>query len=367
MMNILRNQIKLLRTYRLKLIFARIIRLFRILTFTVQDIPASYFTYTGKETGLKIGMIDFSYHQKTNSSSFFIDLLRCIGSVVVFWDNQWNGGLFPAPEALKSRNFDILVVWHGFYYHKPENLKKIGCNNTIIVPMYDDSHNIPDRLFLQYKDFRWIAFSKTFQDRLNKIGLESRYFRYFPAQSHFQEPKMDHETHELHGFFWQRNNDITWQHIRKLIEGAPFTSFHLHLAIDPMWYKAVLPTHEEMRNYNITVSQWFDKKEDYLKTLSGSNVFFAPRLYEGIGMPFLEAMAMGIVVVAPGHPTMNEYIIDGENGLLYDPDHITPLDFSNIFQISLKAATLSELYSAEWKSQRTALLRWVNSETPGKN
>ena len=32
-------------------------------------------------------------------------------------------------------------------------------------------------------------------------------------------------------------------------------------------------------------------------------------------------MALGLLVVAPDRPTMNEYLVSGENGLLYDPAH----------------------------------------------
>ena len=359
----MRKQIILLRTYRIKLFIAKVIRLYRVLTFTGQHIPDSFLSFTGEGHCLKIGMIDFSYHRKTRSSSFFIDLLRSIGSVVIFWDNQWNGGNSPDPDVLKASNFDVLVVWQGFYYHKPAALRRIGCPNTIIVPMYDDSYPIPDHIFLQYKEFRWISFSKTFQDRFEKLSLTSKYFCYFPAPSDFGEKAMG--SRELHGFFWQRNNDITWLQIRKLIEGTSFISFHLHLAIDPLWYKAVMPESIDTDRYNITISTWFDKREDYLTFLSGANVFFAPRLYEGIGMPFLEAMAMGKVVVAPDHPTMNEYIVHDKNGLLYDPSDPQPLDFSHASEIAETTATEASFYHDSWVNSQESLINWIKL-SPGR-
>ena len=51
---------------------------------------------------------------------------------------------------------------------------------------------------------------------------------------------------------------------------------------------------------------------------SRANVYFAPRLEEGIGQTFLEAIRWGRCVVAADNRTINEYIIHGVNGLLYD-------------------------------------------------
>ncbi len=62
------------------------------------------------------------------------------------------------------------------------------------------------------------------------------------------------------------------------------------------------------------VSSWFRDAGEYLDMLAAANVFFAPRRAEGIGMSFLEAMAMGLCVVAPRGPTMSEYIENGRNG-----------------------------------------------------
>lgn len=64
-------------------------------------------------------------------------------------------------------------------------------------------------------------------------------------------------------------------------------------------------------------------RESYLSSLSQYNVFMAPRRHEGLGMTFLEAMAMGMCVVAEDLPTVNEYIQPGYNGILYRGDRET--------------------------------------------
>jgi glycosyltransferase involved in cell wall biosynthesis len=228
--------------------------------------------------------------------------------------------------------------------------------------MFDDCHNIPDHLFRKYMDFRWIAFSQTLHKRFVSMGLRSAQFRYFPTVTGHDISINNNESAGLRGFFWQRNNDITWHHIKKLIGDTAFTGFHLHLAIDPLWYKEVMPDDDDIRRYKITISRWFDKKEEYLHALSGAHVFFAPRLFEGIGMPFLEAMALGKVVVAPDHPTMNEYIIDGENGLLYNPAKVRPADFNAVGQIMACTKVKASQYHENWIRQTDELRQWIVNE-----
>lgn len=40
---------------------------------------------------------------------------------------------------------------------------------------------------------------------------------------------------------------------------------------------------------------------------------------------------------APDHGAMNEYVIHGLNGLLYDPGHLEPMDFSDHAQLGRMA------------------------------
>ena len=67
-----------------------------------------------------------------------------------------------------------------------------------------------------------------------------------------------------------------------------------------------------------------DDGRAYAPALRRAGIYFAPRLYEGIGISFLEAMAMGKAVVAPDNPTMNEYVTHNVNGFLYKPGGPAP-------------------------------------------
>ena len=359
LIKLVQNNMDFLRSYKLKLIIANIFRIIRIIkrSHSSVEYPGTYFPPSNPSCGQKIAIIDHSYHYKTISSNFFLNILTKIGSVTVFWDSQWNGGKPHSLTKIDNQQFDMLIIWQVMIYYNPNRLKKLHCKNIIIVPMFDDIHADPDRLFMKFEAFRFLCFCNSLHLRLNKLGIISRYFQFFIDPHSL--PYKDDSFAELKGFFWQRTNDISWAHIRKLIDGSSFTSFHIHLALDPIWYREVLPEEEEMKKYNIKITHWFNKKSDYLDVLLKANVFFTPRLYEGIGMPVIEAMTMGKVVVAPDHPAMNEYISNGINGLLYDINNLTPLNFSSAKTIAYRARQDSITGYSKWVKLKTELLDFL--------
>ena len=78
----------------------------------------------------------------------------------------------------------------------------------------------------------------------------------------------------------------------------------------------------DLAAYNVAIMDGgFMPKDEYFAMLSEAGVYIAPRLKEGIGMAFLEQLAMGKCVIAHDEPTMNEYIVHGKNGILVDMRH----------------------------------------------
>ena len=114
-----------------------------------------------------------------------------------------------------------------------------------------------------------------------------------------------------------------------------------------------------MRATKLLLQAGLPPKDEYLKEVAESQVFFAPRLYEGIGMAFIEAMAMGKCVVAPNNPTMSEYITHGYNGLLYNPKDPQPLDFSNIETICANARNYVSEGFAHWPASQQQMITFI--------
>ena len=61
--------------------------------------------------------------------------------------------------------------------------------------------------------------------------------------------------------------------------------------------------------------------------LAAADVFVFPSLYEGLGTSVLEAMAMGLPIVASDLPAIREMVIDGESALLVPPS--SPGEFAS--------------------------------------
>jgi glycosyltransferase involved in cell wall biosynthesis len=295
-----------------------------------------------------------------------MDMLREECDVEIFWDESWKNGPRVDISLLGDKGFDTLILFQLIDKYSPAELKDSGCRNIVLIPMYDHSGGWSDRYWLQYRDFKVINFSRTMQKQLQRLEMQTKYFQYFlpPGTNAVSDGGM---SDGLHGFFWQRTDGITWEQVRLLIEGTDFSSFHLHLAVDPPGYEKVMPTDEEIERYSITVSEWFDAREDYFRAAARSNVFFAPRLYEGIGMSFIEAMAQGKFIVAPDHPTMNEYIMHGINGLLYNPGDPRPLVFPPAEALPGPVRQYATEGYSRWRDQSAELLDFIFSDIPQKS
>lgn len=64
-------------------------------------------------------------------------------------------------------------------------------------------------------------------------------------------------------------------------------------------------------------------EQDLPALMSGAEVFVLPSLYEGFGMPLLEAMACGVPVVCSNTSSLPEVV--GDCGMLFEPDSVESL------------------------------------------
>lgn len=303
---------------------------------------------------MPVAFLANSFHlSKTKSADFFIDLLReAFGTVTVI----------PHKEAwaeLPKRTWDLIVVWQHRY--SPKELEAFRAKNIVLVPMYDDTP-LDREYWERYRQFKVFCFSSTLQTSLASYGLSAWGRRYVPDPTSL--PACDW-GHGLRGFFWPRTRKIDWALVKRLIGDARFERFHLHWTADVHGDLGAPLDETERNSGRIEVSSWFQDAYEYRVALSRSNVFFAPRAAEGIGMSFLEAMAMGLCVVAPNAPTMNEYIQHGVNGLLYDPEHPEPLDFTRAKELGNAARLSVQKGRATWIASKKDIVSFLSEPAPG--
>ncbi len=309
---------------------------------------------------MKIAYVGHSYHRTTGSTAFLLDLLRERGELEIFWDEGWlNRTEFDVTPVVEA-SFDAVVVCQ--IETVAPRLRDAGLRNVTFVPMYDGCFFRNDRYWAALADLKILCFSSSLHERLQRLGLRTRFVHYFPDPA----PVPRASAHDgLAGFFWQRQQDITWRTIRPLLGNTKFRRFTVHRALDPSYGEFVPPYEEDRERFAIRTTGWFADRREALAELVQHNVYFAPRLREGIGQSFLEAMAMGFLVVAPDHPTMNEYMVSGVNGLLYDPANPVPLDFSTHEEIGARARRTVEQGHAKWRRCRDPVFEFI-ATPPGE-
>lgn len=308
----------------------------------------------------RIAYVDHSFHRTTKSTDFLPEILRRYGHEVdYFWDEAWQGG---APVRWPDvADHDVVIMFQSYCPPEDAHFRRAH-PNVIYIPMLDQFGIWQGPIFNltqfwePFQGSKVLNFSNAVHCMATGFGLVSHFVRYYQPTHEYPPPPQN----GLHGFFWlRRQPDLPWKLIRKLIDGTRFESFHVHLAVDPGSPMAELPLPEDIATFNITTSTWFENKSDLNTLMARANVYFAPRLEEGIGQSFLEAMARGQCVVAPNHGTMNEYILSGVNGLLYDIKKPVPFDFSNVHQLGRQAQLSTEVGRRRWNDVEQALVDFI--------
>jgi glycosyltransferase involved in cell wall biosynthesis len=302
---------------------------------------------------MRIAIIDHSYHATTKSTDFFHGILAKIGSVRRFHDESWRGGMNDWRLNFDESDYDLIVIWQ---IHEAFSALTGKHDNVLFVPMYD--------AMFKGRDFYWrsefgnakcLSFCRKLHEEITSRNGTSRYFKYFPDPAGYQ---MVADFSEIRPFFWYRRSKIDTNLVFELCAKTKIKEFTIHNAPDP----DQLPLAFSKRPPNISnykVTTWFDRAEDYREALLRNNVFFVPRPIEGIGMAFLEAMASGLCVVAPNLPTMNEYIANGANGILYSFERRFPLRLSRAAEIGARARESVERGFDDWQRELPNLVDFI--------
>lgn len=308
----------------------------------------------------RIAYLDHSFHRTTKSTAFLPEILSRHGhSVDFFWDDAWQGG---KPVTWNDvRSHDVVIMFQSFCAPDGPHFRR-SHPNVVYIPMLDQFGIWQGPIFNlsafwePFQGSKILNFSNAVHCMTTGFGIVSHFARYYqPTTSTPTPPRQG-----LHGFFWLRRElQLPWRMIGKLIENTRFDSFHIHLATDPGTPAPELPSAEDVAKHNITTSTWFENKADLNALIERANVFFAPRLEEGIGQSFLEAMSRGQCVVAPNQGTMNEYIIPGVNGLLYDDKNPQPLDFSGVLKLGAQAREGALAGRTLWEQAEDDLVRFI--------
>lgn len=183
------------------------------------------------------------------------------------------------------------------------------------LPMWDAVWHLPQTWWNALpKSLKIVAFSQAVAERARAAELPVLELQYFKNPVDFPPVAWDGERVL---YYWNR---------RGLVSPAFLEHMCSTLKIDRLLFRPDIdPQVDAGAHYTLpsrlgsTVVEQIEttaSREDYWKRIASANIVIAPRLHEGAGMVFLEALARGCTVFAHNAPTMSEYIEHSVNGVL---------------------------------------------------
>jgi glycosyltransferase involved in cell wall biosynthesis len=254
-----------------------------------------------------------------------------------------------------SRDYDALVLWQ---IGGNEIARSIRHRNVIFIPMYDNTGLGDEDLWERLDNVKVLSFCRAMHENFVSHGIDSLYAQYY------SEIKVNSVGRQKQGiFFWQRVKEINWNTLKLLIGNHKLERVTLHVTPNMVMFED-RPTSLETIQYNIEQTHWFEDYDEYLAVLSRSKYYVAPRITEGIGLSFLEAMSSGSTVLAADRPTMNEYIEHGKTGALFDPIHPAMIDFEAIGDLSSNVLDSVSAGRKAWIEKEDEIVDFIVSDTP---
>jgi hypothetical protein len=294
-----------------------------------------------------LAFIDHSFHQKSKSGDFLREIFREHFNITDYWDDSWKGGSTVPPEDINKHDY-------AFYFQVlnpiPE-LKKIKVP-ILWAPMYDGvKFNYIYWKSISLFDIKILSFSKRISDWLYQFSIPT-----LPLQ-YYIRPLESPTTSENRIFFWYRG-DIRFNDIQRIINPDQIKELTYFENPDKDGCVQYI-SKEDLERFKVKlIAESFLPKDVYKKLVSGSSIFIAPRKKEGIGMSFIEALSMGKCVIGYRDATLDEYITDGIDGILFD-EQTKKVDFGNIEMLRDTAYRRYNRGYEKWLSDREKIIPFM--------
>ncbi len=305
----------------------------------------------------KVLYLGHEYHIKTQSTAFLKELLEEEFDVTYVSYNPYNKRYGSDGQFSKDIIYDYFICFQIMPL-VCELEKKYNYKKGILFPMYDATIGLGDDWWEQYRNFVIICFSKKLQCKLYELGMFSYYIQYFPKPENIMNWGDKNSI-----YFWQRRENISLKTIKNLVQDCSKLKIHLHKALDP---GEKFDVNDYKLFEKLEVSEWTDKKEQIKSSIENYAIYMASRQYEGIGMGFLEAMALGRCVIAPDNATMNEYIQDGYNGYLYNCNSDIKITLDNVRYCQKNAYQYIKKGYEKWEKEKRNIITWIRNDIPPK-
>lgn len=300
---------------------------------------------------MNILVVDHECHRKTKSADFFCRLLESEHSIDVFYYGRHYDCNLPKAKVDWA---DVVVFWEFIPFRFRLGITGKPC---VLVPMYDNewaSVGLWRRLALLGMNV--ISFSDRVTNHAKRCGVENVLpVRYAPSPNDISYMPGNQRVVAL----WERGF-VSFKAVKKLFRPEQVDKVLLMRRSEEN-IKYVPVSQEDMHSYKVEIHEsGFLPDYEYRKILEEPGVYVAPRLKEGIGMSFLEQMAMGKCVIAHQDSTMDEYITDGGNGLLVDMRNPRPVESEKIEKARINVRKSIVAFNEKWERDKEEILQFFS-------
>jgi glycosyltransferase involved in cell wall biosynthesis len=280
-------------------------------------------------------LVDHACHVSTKSVDFLHAILsKRFDFSVHYYSHAYRPEL---PQSRRS-NYDFLA----FFEFLPGRLNLFyPTTRSVFFPMYDNEWGSKwcwRRIALTGMPV--ISFCSRVSNFARQHGVRDILdVKFFPDPKRYMDMKGDPRILLL----WERG-EMNFNVVKALF--SPGTMKEVVLLRHPEEkIKHTELTDTDIAQYNVKIVETgFMPREQFLNTIRSAGTVIAPRKKEGIGMVFLEAMAMKKCVITHRDATMDEYIRHGSNGLFFDADNPSRIDIADVLRIHANMPDPSPYY-----------------------
>lgn len=272
----------------------------------------------------KILLIDHSCHAATKSVDFLhVILSKSFDLSVHYYDRAYRPEL---PPSRRSK-YDFFV----FFEFLPGRLNLFYPNTrSVFFPMYDNEWGSKwcwRRIALTGMPV--VSFCSRVTNFARQHGVRNVLdIRFFPDPKTYVGMQGDPRILLL----WERG-EMSFKVVKALFAPGAIKEIILLRHPEEKINHSEL-TCTDIAEYNVKIVETgYMPRAQFLNTIRSAGTVIAPRKKEGIGMVFLEAMAMKKCVITHQDATMDEYVKHGVNGLLFDADHPSQIDIADVVRI----------------------------------
>jgi len=280
-----------------------------------------------------LAFIAHPYHRLTGSTQIF-DFLSEYFVVKKFYDNRWGTGTVDVDEI---KTFDI-----NFYF---QTTPIFPHKNLVWTPMVDDN------IFTDIPNVKYLCLCKWLYESLKDV--QKMYAQYW------KKPEDFNSSNSKVIMFWNRKPDIAWDNVKKFFLTEKIDKVYFKNSPDPSFDKVVV-SQEDIERFNVQMVE-FEEEKIYNERMKEVTILICPRSVEGVGLFMLDGFSRGCLVFGYDNPTMNEYIVNLENGILFNSWCYNPLNLWNFQQIREKSYSSCVNGYNDWIKSIPEILSFIES------